>query len=701
MRNSRTRVLTFSPRVLIGVAIVVIAFLSLPKHASALVDVWIDPGHGAIQYIGGNHPGVYDPGALGANGTASPDEADMNWNLALYLQGYLTAYGYSTAMTRNNNGGIHDTLLTKQRSAVMRGERANDVGFRDTSQVVVSIHHDSVDDPTAIGSSTYWFPSSYRRLRYRDDASKQFAEAMHPFFIANVYAVLDSPLTRPCRKDLKTIEKSLFMIRDVVEPAVLCEVGLISNACQQNQLAQDGKQAVIAEGIAAGVSHFIFPSGGVPGFHLRNPAPTSASYGLASDIGPRLGAVVTRATSVLSSFSEGFEGATFPPTGWTLQTAGPPAPYTWGRATDTLIVQAGVGAALVAGVYAGTQDEWLISPMVRVGSTDHGLSFYWSGNHDYSYATNATCLVRPKGAGSWTTVWSLANEPTATPFIYRERVVDMTPFAGDSLQFAFRVAGVNGPDFGIDDVALGNFAPTAAPVNDHCAGAIELGSGNFDQSGVTVYANNDWDASTTSNPQPCVQEVLDGPDVVYQLHAQVGDSLFAQVTGQWNPGIYLLSDCGVPIPSCPAGAYPLDDSSPPYFRYQFTSAGTYFLVVDGPAGNSGPFRLQGTFKGTTTGVPFGGQPFGGFSLVASPNPSRGAVMFTGAVGLAGRGPVELVLFDLSGRRVRQFTDPASAGRFEIGWDGIAEGGQRVPSGVYFARLRQGGQEVRRMLIRVE
>jgi hypothetical protein len=50
MRNARTRVLTFSPRLLIGVAIVVISFLSLPKHACALVDVWIDPGHGAIQY---------------------------------------------------------------------------------------------------------------------------------------------------------------------------------------------------------------------------------------------------------------------------------------------------------------------------------------------------------------------------------------------------------------------------------------------------------------------------------------------------------------------------------------------------------------------------------------------------------------------------------------------------------------------------
>lgn len=684
-----------------GTAACALIGLCIPQVAAALVDVWIDPGHGAIQYIGGTHPGSYDGGAPGANGSASPDEADMNWGVALFLQGYLEAYGYSTAITRNNNGGLNDTLLTRQRSAVMRGERANDIGFRDTSQVVVSIHHDGSEDPSAIGSTTYWFPSSYRRLRYRDEASLQFAQAMHPEFIANVYAVIDSPLFQPCRKDRHIVKKSLFMIRDVAVPAVLCEVGLISNACQQNQLAQDGKQSVIAAGIASGVSHFIFPSGGVPGLHLRAASGSEATYGQENGAAIRTGAVATRATAVLSSFSEGFEGAAFPPAGWTKQTAGAPAPYTWGRATDTLIVQAGVGSALVAGVYAGTQDEWLISPMVRVGPTDHGLSFYWSSNHEYSYATNATCLVRPKGAGTWTTAWSLSNEPTATPFIYRERVVDMTPYIGDSVQFAFRVVGVNGPDFAIDEVALGDFAATSTPANDHCAGATELGSGNFDQTGVTVYANNDWDASSTSEPQPCVQEILDGPDVVYQLHAQVGDSLYAQVTGDWNPGIYLLSDCGVPIPSCPAGAYPLDDTTPPYFRYQFSSAGTYFLVVDGPVGNSGPFRLQGSFKGATTDVPPGGGAIGGLSLVASPNPSRGKVVFSGAVGFAGRGPIELVLFDLSGRRVREFRDAASSGRFEIGWDGTTEGGQRTPTGVYFARLRQGGQEVRRMLVRVE
>lgn len=670
--------------------------LCIPSLAGALVDVWIDPGHGAIQYIGGNHPGVYDGGAPGANGSASPDEADMNWSAALFLQGYLESYGYTTALTRNNNHGLTDTLLTRQRTQVMRGERANDIGFRDTSQVVVSIHHDGNRDPNAIGTTTYWYPSSQRRLKYKDEASLQFAQAVHPNFISNVYVVIDSPLTRPCRKDLHIQKKSFFMIRDVTEPAVLCEVGLISNACQQNQLAQSNNQSVIAAGIAAGVSQFIFPSGGEPGLHLRSPSPTAA-YG--QDVGVRTRPLISRASAVQSSFSEGFESATFPPTGWTRQTAGPPAPYTWGRATDTLIVHSGVGSALVAGVYNSSQDEWLISPMVRIGPTDHGLSFYWSGSHDYSYATNATCLVRPKGAGAWTTAWSLADEPTASPFIFRERVVNMNAYAGDSVQFAFRVAGVKGPDFAIDDVALGDFQSTGMPANDHCAGAVELGSGSFDLTGVTVYATNDWDASSTSDVQPCVQEILDGPDVVYQVHAQAGDSLIAAISGDWNPGMYLLSDCGVLTPSCPVGAYPLDDTTPPDFRYEFTASGTYFLVVDGPAGNSGPFRLQGYFKGATTSVLPGSSA--ALLMAASPNPSRGTVVFSGYLGVGGSRALELTLFDLSGRRVRQFQAASSSGRFEIGWDGTTDDGNWAPAGVYFARLRHGDRELRQTVIRIE
>ena len=76
-------------------------------------------------------------------------------------------------------------------------------------------------------------------------------------------------------------------------------------------------------------------------------------------------------------------------------------------------------------------------------------------------------------------------------------------------------------------------------------------------------------------------------------------------------------------------------------------------------------------------------------------------MFRGtSVGPEG-GALDLGIFDLSGRRIRQLHGASSPVRFEIAWDGKAEDGTRIPPGLYFARARQGAQEVKQVLIRVE
>ena len=53
---------------------------------------------------------------------------------------------------------------------------------------------------------------------------------------------------------------------------------------------------------------------------------------------------------------------------------------------------------------------------------------------------------------------------------------------------------------------------------------------------------------------------------------------------------------------------------------------------------------------------------------------------------------QLTVYDVTGRRVRRVTDGrAMQGRTEIEWDGRGESGQRVASGVYFARLTGAGR----------
>jgi len=72
-------------------------------------------------------------------------------------------------------------------------------------------------------------------------------------------------------------------------------------------------------------------------------------------------------------------------------------------------------------------------------------------------------------------------------------------------------------------------------------------------------------------------------------------------------------------------------------------------------------------------------------LPVAPNPARGSIVFRYA-----RDTVEdLVIHDARGRRVRTFTNlPAGL----LVWDGRDDAGRRLPSGLYFARLRADGHE---------
>ena len=57
--------------------------------------------------------------------------------------------------------------------------------------------------------------------------------------------------------------------------------------------------------------------------------------------------------------------------------------------------------------------------------------------------------------------------------------------------------------------------------------------------------------------------------------------------------------------------------------------------------------------------------------------------------LADDSPVEMQLFDVTGRLVRRILEQRSrgSGRYELGWDGRDDGGDLVPPGVYVARIR--------------
>ena len=102
----------------------------------------------------------------------------------------------------------------------------------------------------------------------------------------------------------------------------------------------------------------------------------------------------------------------------------------------------------------------------------------------------------------------------------------------------------------------------------------------------------------------------------------------------------------------------------------------------------------------TTGAP-GGVPDLATALHGNvPNPFKGstAVSFE----LARAGEIELGVYDLAGRLVRQLVhDRLPAGAHVTVWDGTDARGQRVPSGVYFSHLKVAGEVRSRRMVVVE
>ncbi|MBZ0268295.1 T9SS type A sorting domain-containing protein [bacterium] len=106
----------------------------------------------------------------------------------------------------------------------------------------------------------------------------------------------------------------------------------------------------------------------------------------------------------------------------------------------------------------------------------------------------------------------------------------------------------------------------------------------------------------------------------------------------------------------------------------------------------------------TVGGPTGATVFHGTvaDLLArnTPNPFRATTDI--AFSLEANAAVTLDIYDLQGRRVRSLVDGDTyeAGRsHRVSWDGRTQGGERVPGGVYFARITADGRtETRKMTL---
>lgn len=134
-------------------------------------------------------------------------------------------------------------------------------------------------------------------------------------------------------------------------------------------------------------------------------------------------------------------------------------------------------------------------------------------------------------------------------------------------------------------------AAPPVPVNDACAGALELPCGLINLAGTTSGATNDYSPGAGG----CTGFSANGGDVVYKFTASPGYALDLTYTSTADGSIYIISDCGDPVASCIVGADDTLAGESEALTYLFSTSGTYYVILDSfGTGSFGDWTLTGS-----------------------------------------------------------------------------------------------------------
>ncbi len=179
-----------------------------PTRRTSRARVTLDPGHGGE-----------DPGTIGAHGTR---EKDVTLQMALRLQRLMQTSGM-------------DVMLTRTRDMQIQLHPRVDLGNAYDSDVFISIHANHTDDPGIAGIETYYF----------QPRSLPLARAVHRRLVRE--------LGRPDRG----IRRNNFVVVKYNRmPAVLVEIGYLSNPGEEKLLTTARYQQQAAEAILGGVKDY-------------------------------------------------------------------------------------------------------------------------------------------------------------------------------------------------------------------------------------------------------------------------------------------------------------------------------------------------------------------------------------------------------------------------------------------------------------
>ena len=185
--------------------------------------ITLDPGHGFVS-----DDGKPDPGALSAR--FGIWEKDINLDVSLKLKAILESYGATVWMTHEGR---------TEMSLSGRAALANQNG----SNIFVSVHTNSSDNPEVNGHSVYYY-APFTDLRLLGQRPLRQALAKY---------ILDGLIKTTGQADLGVRESGFVVLKETSCPSVLVETAFMSHEDEEALLTQSAFRQRLAESIAGGI----------------------------------------------------------------------------------------------------------------------------------------------------------------------------------------------------------------------------------------------------------------------------------------------------------------------------------------------------------------------------------------------------------------------------------------------------------------
>jgi len=170
--------------------------------------IMLDAGHGGTDY-GAIREGI--------------NEKDITLDITQRVDAILRSKGYRTALTRNSDNYVS----LEERVEYTENEEP---------QVFVSIHVNSAVSTDPNGLETHYY----------HDYSKPLAEIIHKHMTKNINS-----------KDRGLFKSKFYVINHTTMPAVLVEIGFLSNDAERNDIITDSRKQKTAKAIAEGIIEYL------------------------------------------------------------------------------------------------------------------------------------------------------------------------------------------------------------------------------------------------------------------------------------------------------------------------------------------------------------------------------------------------------------------------------------------------------------